>query len=107
MPAQSSDARIALPEIQQALPVISFDATAIAPKMLQELSAKLAGYFSLGWTHYVALLTIINADERRFYEIEASVGVPESLSDRYRSRSMNGWLSVVTRRESGSSQRRG
>ena len=72
VPAQSSDARIALPEIQQALPVISFDAIAIAPKMLQELSAKLAGYFSLGWTHYVALLTITNADERSFYEIEAS-----------------------------------
>ena len=31
VPAQSSDARIALPEIQQALPVISFDATLNAP----------------------------------------------------------------------------
>ena len=71
VPAQSSGARIALPEIQQALPVISFDTIAIAPKMLQELSAKLAGHFSLGWTHYVALLTISNADECRFYEIEA------------------------------------
>ena len=69
--AQSSDARIALPEIQQALPVISFDTIAIAPKMLQELSAKMASYFSLGWTHYVTLLTISSADERRFYEIEA------------------------------------
>jgi predicted nuclease of restriction endonuclease-like (RecB) superfamily len=27
--------------------------------------------FSLGWSHYVALLTINNSDERRFYEIEA------------------------------------
>ncbi len=39
--------------------------------MLQNLTATLAGSFSLGWTHYVALLTITNADERRFYEIEA------------------------------------
>ncbi len=27
--------------------------------------------FSLGWSHYVALLTIDDPDERRFYEIEA------------------------------------
>ena len=60
-----------LKEIQQTLPVTSFDAIAIAPKMLQKLSATLAGSFALGWSHYVALLTISNADERRFYEIEA------------------------------------
>jgi len=40
--------------------------------MLQKLFATLAGSFVLGWSHYVALLTISNADERRFYEIEAS-----------------------------------
>ncbi len=39
--------------------------------MLQEISEKLAECFSLGWTHYVGLLSISNADERRFYEIEA------------------------------------
>jgi predicted nuclease of restriction endonuclease-like (RecB) superfamily len=39
---------------------------------LEKVSAHLAQSFSLGWTHYVALLTISNADERRFYEIEAS-----------------------------------
>ena len=60
-----------LPEVQQALPVTSFDATLNAQKMLQNLTATLAGSVSLGWTHYVALLTITNADERRFYEIEA------------------------------------
>ena len=27
--------------------------------------------FSLGWSHYVTLLTIDNPEERRFYEIEA------------------------------------
>jgi predicted nuclease of restriction endonuclease-like (RecB) superfamily len=31
----------------------------------------LINQFSLGWSHYVALLTINNSDERRFYEIEA------------------------------------
>ena len=71
LPDQSFDARIALLDIQLAQPVISFDATLNAPKMLRDLTATLAGSFSLGWTHYVALLTISNADERRFYEIEA------------------------------------
>jgi hypothetical protein len=69
---QSFDARIALLDIQLAQPVTSFDATLNAPKMLRDLTATLAGSFSLGWTHYVALLSISNADERRFYEIEAS-----------------------------------
>ncbi len=71
VPAQSFDARIALPEIQQALPVTSFDAIDSAQIIRQELSATLAGSFFLGWSHYVTLLTITNADERRFYEIEA------------------------------------
>ena len=71
LPAKSETEQSGLLEIQQALPVISFDAIASAPKSLQELSEKLASKFSLGWTHYVALLTITNADERRFYEIEA------------------------------------
>jgi hypothetical protein len=34
---------------------------------LPALSAELASRFTLGWTHYVALLTISNPDERRFY----------------------------------------
>jgi hypothetical protein len=71
LPDQSFDARIALLEIQLAQPVTSFDATLNAPKMLRDLTATLAGSFSLGWTHYVALLTISNADERRFYESES------------------------------------
>jgi predicted nuclease of restriction endonuclease-like (RecB) superfamily len=41
-------------------------------EIVQTVSAKLADRFALGWTHYVVLLTISNADERRFYEIEAS-----------------------------------
>ena len=38
----------------------------------QTLSAKLVKRFSLGWSHYVTLLTIDNPDERRFYELEAA-----------------------------------
>ena len=37
----------------------------------QTLSVTLAGQFTLGWSHYVTLLTIDNAEERRFYEFEA------------------------------------
>ena len=37
----------------------------------QTLSAKLVKRFSLGWSHYVSLLTIDNPEERRFYELEA------------------------------------
>ncbi|MDE0507013.1 MAG: PDDEXK nuclease domain-containing protein [Gammaproteobacteria bacterium] len=39
---------------------------------LQTLTVELRNRFSLGWSHYVALLAIENADSRRFYEIEAS-----------------------------------
>ncbi len=35
------------------------------------MSAELTSRFSLGWSHYVTLLTINDPDERRFYEIEA------------------------------------
>ena len=35
------------------------------------LTATLAKHFSLGWSHYVELLTIDSTDERRFYEIES------------------------------------
>ena len=68
---QSFEMSVGLQKNQQTQPVTSFDAIAIAPKILQQLSATLAGSFALGWSHYVALLTISNADERRFYEIEA------------------------------------
>lgn len=39
----------------------------------QTLSAELVREFTLGWSHYVELLTIDSAEERRFYEIEAAV----------------------------------
>jgi hypothetical protein len=39
--------------------------------ILQSVSAQLVNQLSLGWSHYVTLLTIDNPEERRFYEIEA------------------------------------
>lgn len=58
-------------EISQALSVESNTSVLDNPDILQTLSAELASKFTLGWSHYVTLLTIANADERRFYEIEA------------------------------------
>ena len=83
----------ACPKIQQTPSVISISAspasggraTAIGPtpsgrfasplaavlsRPLDEAIALLAGRFSLGWSHYVTLLTICRAEERAFYEIE-------------------------------------
>ena len=37
-------------------------------------NTELLACFTLGWSHYVVLLTIDNHDERRFYEIEAVAG---------------------------------
>ncbi len=72
LPAKSFDNSIGLQEIQQTLSVTSCEVIANDPQTLHLLSATLASNFSLGWTHYVTLLTISNVDERRFYEIEAS-----------------------------------
>ena len=44
----------------------------VASPSLEDLIALLAARFSLGWSHYVTLLTIGNAEARRFYEIEAT-----------------------------------
>ena len=38
----------------------------------QTLSEELAKRFTLGWSHYVALLSIDDAEARNFYEIEAA-----------------------------------
>ena len=40
---------------------------------LEEVIALLADRFTLGWSHYVTLLTLDNAEARCFYEIEATV----------------------------------
>ena len=57
------------PEIQQTLSVNSaLLPTGIAPTVFSAIEKR----FSLGWSHYVTLLTIDNPDARRFYEIEAA-----------------------------------
>jgi predicted nuclease of restriction endonuclease-like (RecB) superfamily len=61
-----------LPAIGQTLPDQS--APLLPQKLVKKptLSANLQTLFPLGWSHYVELLTIDSADERRFYEIEAA-----------------------------------
>ena len=71
LPAQSLGSSLGWQDIRQALSGESPDSVSDAVITLQALSAELASRFTLGWTHYVALLTISNPDERRFYEIEA------------------------------------
>ncbi|NIA10381.1 MAG: DUF1016 family protein, partial [Nitrospiraceae bacterium] len=39
--------------------------------ILQTVTGKLESRFMLGWTHYVTLLKVKNAEARRFYEVEA------------------------------------
>ena len=48
--------------------------TAFAERIPRTLSAELARRFTLGWSHYVTLLSVDDADARRFYEIEAADG---------------------------------
>lgn len=71
VPAQSLECSLGRQEIRQALSGESVGSVSDAVITLQALSAELASRFTLGRTHYVALLTISNPDERRFYEIEA------------------------------------
>jgi len=71
LPDQSLDQSTGWQKIRQAMSGASPDPLSDAASTLQALSAELASRFTLGWTHYVALLTISNPDERRFYEIEA------------------------------------
>ena len=44
----------------------------VSSPSFEEVIALLGGRFTLGWSHYVTLLTIDNAEARRFYEIEAT-----------------------------------
>jgi len=81
-PALARDGSPSLPRIQQAPPVESPLAesfvTALGPAgtlagaTFEALMEALGGRFSLGWTHYVTLLTVTNPQARRFYEIEAT-----------------------------------
>ena len=75
----------AYPEIQQTLSVesivklppgnrqtASVESLLTSPGIASVLSAAMGERFSLGWSHYVTLLTIGRAEERAFYEIEAA-----------------------------------
>jgi predicted nuclease of restriction endonuclease-like (RecB) superfamily len=62
---------VAYPEIQQTVSVKSLSLPSREASLPQEAITQLTKRFVLGWSHYVALLTIDKADERRFYEIEA------------------------------------
>jgi predicted nuclease of restriction endonuclease-like (RecB) superfamily len=72
LPDQSLGQSTGWQKIRQALSGESPDSLSDAVITLQTFSAELASRFTLGWTHYVVLLTISNPDERRFYELEAS-----------------------------------
>jgi len=81
-PTLARDGFSTLPRIQQAPPVESPLAqtfvTALGPAgnlagdTFEPLVEALGEHFSLGWTHYVTLLTVTNPEARRFYEIEAT-----------------------------------
>ena len=58
-------------EIQQTVSVESLSLPAGGASLPKDAITQLAKRFALGWSQYVALLTIDNPDERRFYEIEA------------------------------------
>jgi predicted nuclease of restriction endonuclease-like (RecB) superfamily len=81
-PALARDGSSTLTRIQQAPPVESpleesfvtalGSAGNLAGATFEPLVEVLGGRFSLGWTHYVTLLTVTNPEARRFYEIEAT-----------------------------------
>jgi len=63
---QTSSDLISSPEIRQTLSDHSISSTPLA-----NTTATFLNRVTLSWSHYVTLLTIDSADERRFYEIEA------------------------------------
>lgn len=71
LPAKCLEAKDSTDETMQPMPVECLS-TLYTPEILQAMTAKLTNNFVLGWTHYVSLLTVKDAEERRFYEIEAA-----------------------------------
>ena len=61
----------ALPEIRPTLSDESLLSLRITQTLAPAVVEQLQQCFTLGWSHYVVLLTIDDPDERRFYEIEA------------------------------------
>lgn len=66
--------RISLPDGPEKSETLSRILSEIQQSTLpsREMLGKLPKRFTLGWSHYVELLTIDSPDERRFYEIEAA-----------------------------------
>jgi len=71
-PTLSDELEERLPEDSEIRPAVS-DVSQSGPLALpQAQMLNLMNSFTLGWSHYVSLLTISSPDERRFYEIEAA-----------------------------------
>ncbi len=61
-------------QIQQTVSVELAPTLRPSAEMMRFVSEALLQHFTLGWSHYVTLLTLDNLEERRFYEIEATSG---------------------------------
>lgn len=69
---QSSGISLPMLEISQTVSDRSLVALVSSNDAMQAFTLQLLKHFTLGWSHYVTLLTIDNPAERRFYEIEAT-----------------------------------
>ena len=67
---KSLTTKIIKKKIQQTMSVESF-LSHLHAIVAEPVIEKIAGYFNLGWSHYVTLLTIKNKAERGFYELES------------------------------------
>ncbi|MBM4311698.1 MAG: DUF1016 domain-containing protein [Deltaproteobacteria bacterium] len=57
---------------QQTVSVTSLVQLSQTADIAKSVTSEMLSRFTLGWSHYVALLTIDKPEERRFYEIEAA-----------------------------------
>ncbi|MFM8831920.1 MAG: PDDEXK nuclease domain-containing protein, partial [Spartobacteria bacterium] len=71
-PTLSDQLQKLLPNALEKSPTVSDLSSQERNQALSSLPSGLMGHFALGWSHYVELLTIDGAEERRFYEIEAA-----------------------------------
>ncbi|MDP2852897.1 MAG: DUF1016 N-terminal domain-containing protein [Smithellaceae bacterium] len=69
MPAQSLEGSLDRQKIRQAISGESPDSLSDAVITLQALSTELASRFTLGWTHYVALLTIHEHKSKNLFRL--------------------------------------
>ena len=80
-------------EIQQTLSVESLARNLIGTAFS---ITELAERFTLGWSHYVTLLSIDDADGRRFYEIEVAAMASRTASSRRAARRPTAWSNAST-----------